>query len=765
MLLRTCDAQALDTLEVKYQKELPGNAFGLNFYVIKPMKAAFFVRNNTLWVVFDEKLSLSDEKVARFKSAYIESVQRFPSEDGTILQVNFKNLPDKTYGLKVIKRDTIWQLIISPTTFFRIKPLILDVKVHADTRMLDLLFKKQSKLIQVADPVNKDYLYVMPTDESGVELGYRYVQFDVLKSQNGFVIASPSKNLNIKSIDQGVRLTFDEKKFFISSNKDRTYQRSQSGLESYFKHIHYRQPDETNWIHKRQSLYNQLAHHSGTNKDALRHQLISLYLSTHNYEEAIGQIDQLMHLEEAGKILLKGIFYALSGQNSKASSYLYDSALDLIPETHLWRGYTDSLQGNYKSAFDKVIRNLKYFQSYPAAIKNKLALESAHASLQIGFSGKLFFNMINASYLRGFDVAYYDFLRGLEFFMDKENKKAKEFLTKASQSPYRKIQILSNFSLIRLESHLSTPPKLKKNTPEFSHQKELEYLETLQYEWRYDDLECKVLIRLFELYAQKKEASKALDKLTTLFEYFPDMDERIRLADAGEEIFKAECLHLLRTHPIEGIAFYNRYLNFMPIDEDKIEIYKELVAALRSLHLYKKGVTLLNQILKTLSDQEVSYSEISIEIAQLLYDGGNPKDALNALARLEKRATLPPGSNLQQNKDLIKAKCYIELEKYEDAHQLLKDLASQQSKEILIRIAWRQENWVKAAELMKEYVNDSGSGHTQLTAKFIIEYATALSQANKLRELIDLDRQYGVRMRSSVYAREFQLLINPRKSA
>lgn len=750
-----------DTLEVKYIKELPGSCFGLDFYVIKPMKAAFFMRGNTLWVVFNEKLFVNDKKIARFKSTHIEYVEHVHSDKGTILQIKFKGNEDSTYGLKVIKRDTVWRLVVSPETYFRIKPLIVETKIDGDKKTINFDFKKTGEIIKVEDPKHKDYLYILPTDELGSEVSYTYVQFNILKSQTGFVISSFLKDLAVSGASDGVTIDFKDYPFFISSNKDRTDQRNQSGLDSYFKYIRYTTPPKEDWFTARQNLYRKLAESKGDKNDNERLKLISFFLSTNNYEEAIGHIDALNHIETGGVYFLKGLFYALSGQSNKASSYLYDSRLDFIPETHLWRGFTDSLQGNYKSAFDKMIRNLRYFNYYPPHIKNKLALEAAHAALEIGFSGKLFFNMINPHFLSPYESSYYNFLQGFDFMMNKENKRAKEFLTNSSNSPYRKIQILSKFLLISMETQYGSTNASARNRGPSPQKQELDFLDGLQFEWRYDDLERKVLTRLFKLYADMKMPNQALEKLTTLFEYFPDMDDRNKLADEGEEIFKAECARLLESEPIEGIAFYKRYLNFMPIDDDKIKIYTLLVKALRELNLFHQGAYLFTKILKTLSDQESSYPMVCIEIARFKYDDADFKGALKAINKLERLDILEKDSTSNHDKELLKAKCFIALEQFDDAKNILNDVTSTQAQEILIRIAWRKEEWNKAAELMRDYVKTIGSNSMNITAKFIIEYATALSQAGKLNELGALQDQYGEMMKKSIFAREFELLINP----
>ncbi|KAB2832725.1 MAG: hypothetical protein F9K49_07700, partial [Caedimonadaceae bacterium] len=299
-----------DTLEVKYIKELPGSCFGLDFYVIKPMKAAFFMRGNTLWVVFNEKLFVNDKKIARFKSTHIEYVEHVHSDKGTILQIKFKGNEDSTYGLKVIKRDTVWRLVVSPETYFRIKPLIVETKIDGDKKTINFDFKKTGEIIKVEDPKHKDYLYILPTDELGSEVSYTYVQFNILKSQTGFVISSFLKDLAVGGASDGVTIDFKEHPFFISSNKDRTDQRNQSGLDSYFKYIRYTTPPKEDWFTARQNLYRKLAESKGDKNDNERLKLISFFLSTNNYEEAIGHIDALNHIETGGVYFLKGLFYA-----------------------------------------------------------------------------------------------------------------------------------------------------------------------------------------------------------------------------------------------------------------------------------------------------------------------------------------------------------------------------------------------------------------------------------------------------------------------
>lgn len=762
-------AYAEDTLEVKYHKELPGNCFGLDFYVIKPMKAAFFTRDNTLWVVFDELLAITDEKIARFKSNHIESVARIPSNKGTILHVKFKSTTSKPYGLKVIKKDTVWRLIVSPDSYFRIRPLILETTIDDASKSINFSMKKQGDLIRAEDPIYKDFLYILPTDECGMELSYSYVNFKILKSQNGFVISSPDKSLPLESQKDGLALKLTDLSFNFSPNKDRTNQRNQSGLASYFKHIQFSKPPEGNWYSERQKLMHSVVEKKNQDTDSLNLKLVSFYLSTSNFEEAIGKISTLKLVGREGINLLKGAFYALSGQSSKASSYLYDSDLDLIPETHLWRGFTDSLQGNYKSAFDKIIRNLKYFHAYPTPIKNKLALEAAHASLNVGFSGKLFFNMIDHSVLTPFDAHYYSYLKGLDLYMNKETKKAKEFLVEASKSPFRKIQILAKFAIIKIDVEqdaiqFKNAKRARRKNETDPSKEELKFLEDLQYEWRYDDLERRVLTRLYEIHRNAQQTEMALEKLITLFEYFPDADNRNKLADEGEELFKAKCLSLLKSSPLDGLAFYKRYINFMPIDDDKIKIYKELIAALRALNLFKQGSKILQSILKTLSDQEESYPSIYLEIAQFHYDDGKAETALKTIANLEKRQILKDKTPVQQEKDLLKAKCLISLEKYDEALSVLENVTSAQGQEIHIRIAWRREDWKKAASLMNAYVEQSADNRGPITARFIIEYATALSNAHQLEELKRLEPLYGELMEKSVFAKEFRLLINPDQS-
>jgi hypothetical protein len=134
-----------------------------------------------------------------------------------------------------------------------------------------------------------------------------------------------------------------------------------------------------------------------------------------------------------------------------------------------------------------------------------------------------------------------------------------------------------------------------------------------------------------------------------------------------------------------------------------------------------------------------------------------PQPALDALQGSEADG-LP--TELQRQRKHLKARALADLDRVPEAIQLLVGDASSEAAQLRAEIYWRKQDWANAAVAFEAMVPrpDRGAILDEISARLVLNWATALALSNDERGLAALRRSFGPALVGTPYDAGFTLL-------
>ncbi len=753
----------------------------------KPVAAAIFLRAGYLWAIFDETdasllAGLPTSPSSFGPGAFV------PAEGGTALR--FPLLKPVHVNVSQTAEGR-WQ--IEPTSSSSTPKSLTIGRIDGSTS-LRVSSVSGERIVGVVDPLVGDQLDILPLREIGIgqPIRRRFVDLELLPTSQGLVwrrfnhqLVASVDNEDLKfSSPEGLLLSPivpDSSKASeptimeamatkdLASNQSRKDQVERPAVkpvetEQAPKLVAARPSSffdlagsgvERELVNEYRRIRRQaITRASPEHRDHARLRLARLLVAERLANEARTILSTISDEADDHIILQKKALTAVSalftGHLNEAKSLLHDPGLNDDDEIDLWRAALDSTEDNWLPAAERWRATSDVLDKYPPRLKLDLGLMALRAAIETDDDKMMRTGLrrLTRLPLDPYDQARVDAMKALKAERAGDLEKARALLTNLATNPNQTIRTLADFQLASIEL------KTNGNNPAL-----LQSLDRRIPIWRGHPEEQSMLDKLARRYKDANALREALTTWRRLIRLFPATAENEDLQRARQETF-VQALANMTEPKIDRLDVYAIYLDFIGLVPDQPEardLYRHLARHLKELDLLDETIDVL-QSLFTSTDDDLERSELAAEVAELMLQQQRPTPALAVLDGSKSARTSLP-TNLNEERQMIRARALARLKRTDEALQALRDLLSDPARRLQAKILWDDRRWPRLSAVVESYFIDADptSPLTDDEQEMVLWLALAHQRENAQEKLNELRKRFTAEMQGGPFAEAFDV--------
>ncbi|CBS86793.1 tetratricopeptide repeat protein [Azospirillum lipoferum] len=781
----------------------------LTFETGGPSSIAVYPRAGQLYVVFDRPMPIGAGKLSGPGSELMGAVEPVPATGGSVFRTKIGPMVWPT----VERQGTTWRILSSG------RPANMgsagDLRVEPDPDFLlgaRLLVRAPdaANVVQFADPDVGDRIQVVPLSSPGQGLPepHRYPDLEVMPSYQGVVVRPISDNVTVRAVKEGVELT-TAGGLHLSSAADSgnpavapppgampapaqqsapqpvpaqlaaapqpvpatggassmeppKAQPAQAQGRRLFNLPAWKHGDLDNFTQARQDLQLAVVNAPESERAKAQLDLARFYFANGFGQETLGLLDVLQQnqpdLEGWPEFrALRGAARVLTGDLEGGEADLSIPSLANNPEANLWRAAIAADRRDWPKAMAGFKASGQILNSYPEPMIGKLGLRAAEAALETrdtATAKRLFDRVIEHSGPEQEENPQTQYLRGLLYAQTGETEQAREQLTAAYNSYDRFYRAKAGLALTNLEL----------SEGKMSPTAAAEQLAGLTFTWRGDDLEMQIRSRMGEVLIAGGEYAKGFNTMKETAALVADTPRAEAITKEMSRIF-ADLFKdgAQRLPTLDALQLYDQFRELTPVGEAGDEIIRQLAERLISIDLLNRAADLLqHQVEFRLSG--LDKARIGTRLASVRLLDNKPDEALKAL-ELSNIAGLP--ADLAAERRLMQAKALAELNRGDEAMQLLAQDDSINANLLRVDIAWKGQKWDAAALALNKVIGPPPSPAKPLDpnmSQLVLNRAVALALAGDGNGLNLLKKDFEGSMKGGPNEDAFRILTRPEQA-
>ena len=782
----------------------------LTFDTGGPSSIAVYPRAGQLYVVFDRPMPIGAGKLSGPGSELMGSVEPVPATGGSVFRTRIGPMVWPT----VERQGTTWRILSSG------RPASMgsagDLRVEPDPDFLlgaRLLVRAPdaANVVQFADPDVGDRIQVVPLPSPGRGLPepHRYPDLEVMPSYQGVVVRPISDNVTVRAIKEGVELT-TAGGLHLSPAADAGNPavappaampapaptaapqpvpaqlaaapqpvpptggassmeppRAQAGQAQpqgrrLFNLPAWKHGDLDKFTQARQDLQLAVVNAPESERAKAQLDLARFYFANGFGQETLGLLDVLQQnqpdLEGWPEFrALRGAARVLAGDLEGGEADLSIPSLANNPEANLWRAAIAADRRDWPKAMAGFRASGQILNGYPEPMIGKLGLRAAEAALETrdtATAKRLFDRVIEHSGPEQEENPQTQYLRGLLYAQTGETDLAREQLTAAFNSYDRFYRAKAGLALTNLEL----------SEGKMSPTAAAEQLAGLTFTWRGDDLEMQIRSRMGEVLIAGGEYAKGFNTMKETAALVADTPRAEAITKEMSHIF-ADLFKdgAQRLPTLDALQLYDQFRELTPVGEAGDEIIRQLAERLISIDLLNRAADLLqHQVEFRLSG--LDKARIGTRLASVRLLDNKPEEALKAL-ELSNIAGLP--ADLAAERRLMQAKALAELNRGDEAMQLLAQDDSGNANLLRVDIAWKGQKWDAAALALNKVIGPPPAPGKPLDpsmSQLVLNRAVALALAGDGNGLNLLKKDFEGAMKGGPNEDAFRILTRPEQA-
>jgi len=708
-------------------------------------KVAAFFRDKYIWIVFDQK------KMFSFKEGGIFSrFEVVPSETGTVMRMRVN--PEFTQA-KSEKTNSGWDIKVSELEDknWQAQNVVSPEPLVSEEGFLIRGNFANNEVISFEDPDLGDVISVVPVVTGGIRVATQMdsVEFSLLKSIQGIAVVLYSDDVMVEKGEEALKVVSDTalpEEVLVESNVLLT------NIEEYIK-----LPTILPYLDKNLDIFDfnerksLLISEASAAKDKFvafeKNLKLAKFFFMHGwYQESLDSllIAKKYAYKEFQDSLQARFLAAVNNTmigNLGAAKEEYDDLLEYndikrIAEINLWNNYNEFSIGSVPDSIGFIDNLSKTISLYSDDKYWPLAFAETELALLANDlkSVERIFREVRTP-----PEGYY--ANSLKFYRASYYKK-KNQLNLAKQY-YRDLtyQDLDMFNKVRAEFELV---KIRVAEEEISISEAIEALEGVRYSWRGDQLEYEILMQLANYYRENKDIMSALRAYQYIQLAFNNKVSNFYITSEMARIFNDVFLPGGLGEEMDDftvVALFYEFKELNPIGEQGDDVILTIAQRLVRLDLLENASDLLrHQINYRLKGEKRVVNADNLAI--ILMMDKKPHEAIFILDDTDKDNF---NFNEHQYRVRLRSKALIQMEKYQEALNYIKDDMSEDAEIIRREAIFQAKNWKKYADLVGSSFEDTISqvGSDQAAAQDILRLAISYYMLGMHDQLVVISNGIG----------------------
>lgn len=729
-----------------------GGQTSLRFDWPMPTAAAVYRRDGALWIVFDAHATLDLDAMRAQDPGLFSKIEKISAGSGTALRLV---TTEEVYPA-VRRVGNSWLIDLKATESAPEAPVLVEPRPGAHVPSVDLHVHQSGAPLRLRDPVIGDRLIVVPVASlgRGIDATRRFVDFRLLRTEQGIVIRPNTDDLTVVSDADAVEIT-EPGGLVLSGERDLLFGSAPAVGQRLFDFIGWRGPAGQSFIDRRSLLDRAAADAEPAARTAPRLELAHFYFAHLFGAETIGVLEQVerddpVAAARPGVEALMGAACYLQHELSCAQQKLGVAALDNVPEAALWRGAVAAAREEWRDAARDFMNGIGLLSSYPKALRDRFALDAAQALIETGrasTAGPLIDLVMEDSPTRS-DRAMAEYLKGRRDQALGALRPALAIWKKVAATGDRRARARAHYARVMALYRSKKASRLQT----------INALDALRFAWRGDGFEFRLLRELGKLQLAEGDVDDGIETLHDAATYFPNYpgakEVTKEAADSFANLFLGKGAKDLP--PIKALALYNEFNDLEPVGPRRDAIVKKLIDRLVSVDLLDQAAALLqDQVENRLAGYAKARGATQLALLDLM--NRRPKAAVAALD-IEVGADLP--TDLARQRLELRARALTAINEAPQALALLKRDKSVDAARLRADIYWHQKDWKDAAQIFSELAGTPpAQGPLGISrSRIVLAWAAALTLDGDQRAVDKLRKDWGPAIAGTQTAQAFNLI-------
>jgi hypothetical protein len=717
-------------IDSKVSVKEDSNQLDIRFEFDSVVPAASFQRGRKLWVVFDKK------KVFNFpEMKMIKSPRQLDSQDYSIL---YLELPAEIAPV-MLRAENTWRLLLSKEFKHEEK----EIKIQRLFDHYGVMFSgaEFSKVIDFKDPSVGDSISVITSKDSGtkVKSKYYFSDFTIYPTLVGTAVSWVAGEYKTEILEEDAKIySLNNAIFAVDSELNNiTVDYTKTALP-----VKYEIPGIFDFLSKRVKLYRDISDSSDKQAEyKAKYEIAKFFFSEAMYHETLSALRLIeFDLEFLSKNpeapLMKSVALSMLGRYMDSeellTSYMRAKIFENLKlEASIWSKYN---RYHLKKS-NEPIGVIKYLDHFMSDYTSDMYWNMIFAELEVGMANNDMDLMQNL--LRKIKEPIY------ENEIDSLNYHKANFYKRTSQ-----FNLAKNY-YDELKTHNNDPENYTKAMFEktmmlfannqIDRRSAIKELDKLKYIWRGDKTELEILNKKVELLMLDEQYAEVLRTYRYMLSAFPTNSANVQISNEMAKIFSTKIFDprvgsVSDMSDFDAIATYYEFRELTPIGSEGDELVLTIAKRMINLDLLEEAEKILNhQVSYRLQNKEkITYSD---HLAAIYIVNKKPEKAIETLNNTdtENYGFLEHLARLK-----VKAKALLDMKKYADAIQMLREDDSVEAKSIKIEAYYRLQDWenlILTSEIDILPIIEVGKVLPELKERDALRLAIAYSMTNKNEEL------------------------------
>lgn len=735
-----------------------GKVASLSFSWNIPVNLSVFNRDKYLWIVFDHRQSLDIKELAATASVLSDELIQMPHPNATVLRLKVKD------GVKAsVRKEGLLWIVDLLTKDLSDNQKDMPIFTQYDSLKQPYLFiptTTAGNIVTIIDPEIGDLISISPTSElgAGLKSSYTYPDFDLLSSNQGVAMVFKTHDIGLNRSNSGLSIKAKSRGLNISPDIETLKRHELLGKSD--EKIPALVSDIPSQIlnDKFLNAVNQLEQDIITapeeQKDKAKLLLARYYLSKGLGSNAFNILKKIPEENTKNEKMqgLLGVANFLMGRYDQAIENFAYGKLPEINEAIFWRTLALAAK-EPKPEYNVILLSyISLIKDYPNELKNKIAMVGAETAIKANddMSAQNFIDVLKSTDSKRDYTDIINYLSARKMLMQGYPRNAVREFRKVGTGNSLKYSALSRKYTADLEIELNA----------IKPEKAIEELEKLRFVWGEKNFRKELLRDLTKLYVKNNDYYNALKSQQTLYG-LSSKEEQSQIEENMISLFEDVYINNRADNlpPLKSLALYQDFEWLAPKSEHYNEIIQKLSDRLVAVDLLDRAEQLLNNQLKfnPLTPSEKGTVGTRLALIYLFKD-----QSYEAVEILDKTESNDIAETVALHRKIIRAKALSNMDRQEEALELLKDDYSKNAILLKSEIYWNGGMWGQAADSIKYLIEKPvpGKALTHEQISLILDWATALKKSGKETVIVRLRNKFMPYFKDTKYHSAFNILTN-----